>query len=125
MADLKHPIGYLERTDFSDSGDLIGQLGGKPVFVMIQGSYCGGCTASKPDFQRLGNDGTVTCMTIQLDGDRQSEKDIQSSGVLNNIYPNLETIPSYILYVNGNKRIPYKGNDRSFAALKQFVQQYI
>ncbi len=124
MVDLTHPIGYLERTDFSDSGDLVGQLGGKPVFVMIQGSYCGACTSAKPDFQRLGNDGAVTCMTLQIDGERQSEKDIQSSGVLNNIYPNLETIPSYILYVNG-KRIPYKGNDRSFAALKQFTQQYI
>lgn len=125
MAELKHPIGYLERSDFADTGDLVGQLGDKPVFVMIQGSYCGGCTSAKPDFQRLGNDGTVTCMTIQIDGDRQSEKDIQSSGVLNNIYPNLETIPSYILYVNKKKRVPYKGHDRSFAALKQFVEQHV
>jgi len=124
MADLKHPIGYLERSDFSESGDLVGQLGSKPVFVMIQGSYCGGCTSAKPDFQRLGTDGIVTCMTIQVDGERQSEKDIQSSGILNHIYPNLETIPSYILYVDG-KRIPYKGSDRSFSALHQFIQQYI
>jgi thiol-disulfide isomerase/thioredoxin len=122
MAELKHPIGYLERADFSDSGDLIGQLGGKPVFVMIQGNYCGGCTSAKPDFQRLGNDGVVTCMTIQVDGEKQSEKDLSS--ILNNIYPNLETIPSYILYVKG-KRIPYKGNDRSVTALKQFVLQYL
>jgi thiol-disulfide isomerase/thioredoxin len=125
MATLKYPIGYLERSDFSDSGDLIGQLGGKPVVVMIQGLYCGACTTAKPDFQRLSTDGTVTCMTIQLDGDRKSEKDIQSSGILNKIYPNLEGIPAYVLYVNGNKRIPYQGTDRSFEALKQFVQQYV
>lgn len=125
MNDLIKPVGYLERSDFSDSGDLIGMLGNKPVFVMIQGSYCGGCKTAKPDFQRLANDGTVTCMTIQLDGEQQSEKDIQSSGVLNNIYPNLQTVPSYVLYVNGSKRIPYKDNDRSFTAMKRFVLQYI
>jgi thiol-disulfide isomerase/thioredoxin len=125
MTDLKHPIGYLERADFSEAGDLTGQLSGKPVFVMIQGSYCGGCTSAKPDFQKLGDNGAVACMTIQIDGDRKSEKDIQSSGVLNNIYPNLETIPSYILYIDGKKRIPYKGNDRSFNAMKQFIQQHI
>jgi len=125
MANLKHPIGYLEKTDFSESGNLVGQLGGKPVFIMIQGSYCGACTAAKPDFQKLANEGAVTCMTIQLDGDRQSEKDIQLSGLINNIYPNLETVPNYILYVNGNKKIPYNVGDRSFAALKQFVNQYV
>ncbi len=123
MADLKHPIGYLERTDFSDTGDLIGQLGGKPVLVMIQTGYCGGCKVAKPDFQKVANDGAITCMTIQLDGDRQSEKDIQE--VINNIYPNLETVPNYVLYVNGNQKIPYKGDDRSFSSLKQFIQQYV
>jgi thiol-disulfide isomerase/thioredoxin len=124
MNDLKHPVGYLERSDFSESGDLIGQLGGKPVFIMIQNGRCGGCIAAKPDFQQLANDGTITCMTIQLDGDRQTEKDIQSSGLINNIYPNLSTVPNYILYVDGNQKIPYHG-DRSFSSLKQFVQQYI
>ncbi len=124
MATLKHPVGYLEKTDFSDSGELIGQLHDKPIFIMIQGDYCGGCTASKPDFQELANDGQITCMTIQLDGERQSERDIQSSGVLDNIYPNLDTIPSYVLLIK-NQRIPYVGQDRSFTALKQFIKEYI
>lgn len=120
MQHFRRPIAYLERSDFSDNGDLIGVAGGKPVFVMIQGSYCGACTQAKPAFQQLANEGAITCMTIQLDGERQSEKDIQ--GVLNNIYPNLMGVPSYILYVDSSTKIPYTGG-RSVEEMKQFVQQ--
>jgi thiol-disulfide isomerase/thioredoxin len=125
MNDFKHPIGYLESSDFSDSGDLIGPLSSKPLLVMIQGSFCGACTKSKPDFQKLADEGSIACMTIQLDGARQTEKDFQTTGIINSIYPKLETVPSYILFVNNSKRIPYTGGDTSFKALKQFVQQNI
>lgn len=118
--DLNYPIAYLERNDFSDSGELL-VMDGKPVLIMIQAGYCGGCTAVKPEFQKLADEGSITCMTIQLDGERQSEKDLNI--IMNNIYPNLETVPSYILYMNKQKRIPYTGSDRSFESLKSFVNK--
>jgi len=124
MDDFVKPIGYLESSDFTDSGSLVGKLENIPVFIMIQGSYCGGCKTAKPDFQRLANEGIVTCMTIQLDGERESERNLQSSGKLDKIYPGLETVPSFVL-IKGNKRIPYTNSSRSYVALKQFVKQYV
>lgn len=122
MSDLVFPIPYLERSDFSDSGDLIGSYSGdKPIFIMIQGSYCTACHKAKPAFQQLANEGTIQCSTIQLDGERQSEKDI--SNIINLIYPDLVGIPAFILYVNG-QRLPYQGG-RSLEEMKQFLQKYI
>ena len=118
---LKHPIGYLERTDFTESGNLQGGLNNKPVLIMIQSESCGHCQTAKPAFQSLGDEGIVSCMTIQPDGERQSERDIKP--ILNNIYPNFRGFPSYILYVKG-QRIPYEGG-RSASELREFVLQHI
>lgn len=122
MGDLVFPIAYLEKSDFSDSGDLIGSYSGdKPIFIMIQGSYCGACQKAKPAFQQLANEGIIQCLTIQLDGERQSEKDI--SNIITNIYPNLVGIPAFILYLN-KERIPYTGG-RSVEEMKQFISKFI
>ncbi|ASZ85008.1 028R [Cherax quadricarinatus iridovirus] len=118
MSILKYPIGYLERQDFSENGDLVGDLGDKPVFIMIQAGYCGACTDVKPEFQKLANEGIITTMTIQIDGDRDSEKEI--ADIIQDIYPGVSTIPSFILYT-GNERIKYTGQDRSYQGLKNFV----
>jgi thiol-disulfide isomerase/thioredoxin len=122
MGDLVFPIAYLERSDFSDSGDLVGPYSGdKPTFIMIQGSYCGACNNAKPIFQKLANEGIIQCLTIQLDGERQSEKDIGT--IINKIYPNLTGIPAFILYAK-RQRIPYTGG-RSVEEMKHFIQKYI
>lgn len=122
MGDLVFPIAYLEKSDFSESGDLVGSYSGnKPIFIMIQGSYCGACQQAKPAFQQLANEGLIQCLTIQLDGERQSERDI--SAIINNIHPSLMGIPAFVLYANGQK-IPYTGG-RSVEEMKQFVQKYI
>jgi len=120
--DLVRPIAYLERVDFTDHGDL-GAAGSKPVFIMIQGSYCGACTSAKPVFQQLANEGLVTCMTIQVDGEREGEKELQT--ILNNIYPNLSTIPNYILYVDRNRKIPYTGRANDINDMRQFIKGHI
>jgi hypothetical protein len=63
-------------------------------------------------------------MTIQLDGERQGEKDL--SVILDNIYPNLQTVPNYVLYVNGgSKKIPYGEGDRTYSSLKNFIMQHV
>lgn len=121
--DLFHPIAYLERVDFDDNGDLKGPASKTPVFIMIQGSYCGACTTAKPVFQKLANEKIITCMTIQVDGERESEKELQE--ILNNIYPNLSTIPNYILYVDKHTRIPYKGDSTNIQEMRAFIKKHL
>lgn len=119
--DLLPPIAYLEKSDFTASGDLDPKLARKPVFIMLQAGYCGHCTTAKPAFQALANSGTVNCMTIQIDGQRPSEKALSS--MLDSICPGFRGFPSYVLYNHG-KKIPYNGN-RSTADMKQFVLEHI
>lgn len=121
--DLLHPIAYLERIDFNENGDLVGAAGNKPVFIMIQGSYCGACTAAKPVFQQLANQGLVACMTIQVDGEREGEKELHT--ILNNIYPNLSTIPNYILYLDRSRKIPYKGSPTDINEMTHFLSKHL
>lgn len=114
---LVHPIGYLERTDFNKSGDF---MGNKPVFIMLQNEKCGYCQIAKPAFQALANEGIISCMTIQTDGVRKSERDIKM--ILDKIYPDMEGFPSYLLYTQ-NKRIPYR-DGRSTSELREFILQH-
>jgi thiol-disulfide isomerase/thioredoxin len=121
MGNLIYPIAYLEKSDFSESGDLLGSFNNKPSFIMIQGSYCNACNLVKPTFQQLANEGFIQCLTIQLDGERQTEKDI--ANIIDVIYPELSGIPSFILYIN-KQRIPYQGS-RTYEDMKRFIQKFV
>lgn len=120
---FKSPIVYLERQDFTATGNLVAGLVRKPAFVMIQSNACGHCTAAKPAFQQLAAsaDG-FNCMTIQADGERQSERDLVP--MLPTIYPNFRGYPSYILFRKNKPRVAYTG-PRDAASMHQFVQNHI
>lgn len=119
---LVAPVAYLEKSDFTQSGELNPKLKSKPIFVMIQADYCGHCRSSKPAFQMLANEGLITCMTIQADGQRQSERDLVP--MLDVIYPgDFRGFPSYLLFIN-NKKVAYTGG-RTYAEMKQFVSAYV
>jgi len=121
MKDLLRPVAYLERSDFNDNGDL-SLASSSPILIMIQGSFCGACTTAKPVFQQFANEGHVTCMTIQIDGERESQRQIRD--ILDRIYPGLTHVPAYVLYVNTKTRIPLKVPISTIEHLKQFVQQH-
>ncbi len=119
---LRRPIGYLEVTDFDRDGNIINpKLASKPVLIMIQADFCSFCHSAKPAFQQLADEGVIHCMTIQPDGERQSEKDLQQ--LLSNIYPEFPGYPSYILY-NKSERIPHVGG-RSAEDLRMFAMEHI
>lgn len=120
MGDLVYPIAYLEKSDFSESGDLLGSFNDKPAFIMIQGSYCNACNLVKPIFQQLANEGIIQCLTIQLDGERQSEKDV--ANIIDTIYSGLAGIPAFIMYSNKH-RILYEGG-RNFEEMNRFIQKF-
>jgi len=120
------PIVYLSNNDFTPNGDLKPQTSHNlPVFVMIQSNSCGHCTQAKPAFQTLAialaNKGRIKCMTIQADDPRQSVRALMAR--INNIYPNLEGYPSYILFRPDGKRITYKGK-RDVNSMLTFVNTY-
>ncbi len=119
--ELTAPVAYLEKTDFTSSGEIIDRLKRKPIFVMIQSTACGHCRVAKPAFQALANDGIISCLTIQADGQRQSERDL--APLLTMIYPGFNGFPSYMLFIN-DKKIPYVGG-RSYMEMKEFISTYV
>lgn len=121
MSDLFYPIGYLEEQDFKKNGNLKENIS-TPCFIMIQKSTCPGCQMAKPDFQKLANEKIMNCFTIQLDGEKQSERNL--SQIIDKIYPDLQYIPSYILFLSSERKIKYSGNNE-FKNLKNFVQEKI
>lgn len=122
--DFSKPVGYLEYNDFSEGNLRLKEKNNTMfpgIFVLIQGSYCGACNKAKPEFQKLANEGVVTCMTIQLDGEKQSEKDIGK--ILDDIYPNMKGVPSYIYFKDASSKLFYEG-DRTFQDMKKFIQHH-
>jgi thiol-disulfide isomerase/thioredoxin len=116
---LRSPIEYLERTDFLSNGSLNPELLSTPIFVMFQADYCHHCQVAKPAFQELANEGVIKCMTVQGDGEKQSERDIVP--LLNTIFPaGFRGYPSYMLFMKNGRRVPYNG-PRDTASLRRFV----
>lgn len=115
---LTDPVMYLERSDFLSDGKMVPNLLVSPVFVMFQAEYCGHCKTAKPAFQALANEGIVRCMTVQGDGERQSERDIVP--LLGRIYPGFLGYPSFMLFKTDGSRVPYTGK-RDLASMRAFV----
>jgi thiol-disulfide isomerase/thioredoxin len=118
---LKYPVGNLEYTDFDSNGNLLGFLANKAVFIMIQGSFCPQCNLAKPAFQQLAEKGQIICATIVVDSTRDAE--IKVNDIINLIYPGIQGVPSYVLYIN-NKKYYYTGN-RTLEDMEKFVQQKV
>jgi len=106
---------------FLQEGDIVDNkimTGGK-VFVMIQGSYCGYCTQSKPDFidAKAKCRNKVLFATIQTDGD-PSERALGKHIKL--IDPSISGIPAYLLFDNGKYVTTYKGG-RDSESINKFL----
>ena len=118
---LNKPVAYLETTDFDKHGNLIasGIPRNIPVVIMLQSSWCPHCTSAKTDFQAFAHatEGSVFCATIQVDGDRDSEKALGKR--VKTLKPKFRGFPDYLLYKNG-KRIDRDIQGRSVPHLRDF-----
>jgi len=116
------PIAYLEDNDLGPNGDIVNPMipSNIPVIVMIQASWCGHCTNSKPAFQEFANKhkGKVFCATIQADGERESEKLLMNR--ISDIKPDFLGFPDYMVY-NKHKRVSKEINGRDVKSLEQFA----
>ena len=116
------PVAYLEIQDFNkNTGSLTNNKIPKniPVVIMIQSSWCGHCKTAKPEFQSFANatKGKVFCATIQVDGQRKSEKELGK--IVKTLKPSFRGFPDYLLYVNG-KRIDREITGRGVKDLRDF-----
>jgi thiol-disulfide isomerase/thioredoxin len=121
---FKYPVVYLEIEDFNPvTGMLLGNFKTVPTLVMIQANYCGACTRSKPEFQKLADKKpSFILATVQLDGEKESERKV--ANILDKISSNLSSIPAYILFVK-NQKIVYTGTGRTAEDLYKFVQKNV
>jgi len=122
MKYLNKPVAYLVDTDFDEDGNIINSKIPKdiPVLLMIQANFCGHCTNSKPEFQKLANENQnqIFCATIQGDGEEKGEKELGQR--LSKIFPGFRGFPEYMLYENG-KFLKQHDGQRSSDVLKEFV----
>ena len=120
---LDKPIAYLEDQDFDEEGNLVAENipSGIPVIVMVQSSWCTQCTSAKTEFQSFADAtvGRVFCATIQVDGDRSSEKALGKR--IKTLKPKLRGFPDYLLYRNGRK-IDKEIQGRDVRHLRDFSQ---
>jgi thiol-disulfide isomerase/thioredoxin len=108
---LLPPIAYLRADDFLPDGSFKTiDVTTKPAFVLFQSNGCPACAEVKPMFQKLANAAQRTqFLTVQLDGTDPGERALtarQRGGgpsLIDKIAPNLQHIPTFILYTrHGN-----------------------
>jgi thiol-disulfide isomerase/thioredoxin len=121
MKYLIKPIFYLEKSDFDNNGNIINNKlnSNKPIFIMIQASWCFHCSNSKPEYQKFANKNNDRAFITTIEVDNDKSKNID----LTKIYPDLKGFPSYIVYYKNNK-IPFT-TGRSEKDLTEFLDRLL
>ena len=120
---LNKPVAYLTNEDIDDSGKLSSTVPQKkPIFLMIQASFCSHCTTSKPAFQKAADNlkNKVFFTTIQGDGKEPGEP-VTNSKMKAITGGKFLGYPSYALYKNG-KWTNYEGG-RDEASIVDFLNK--
>lgn len=114
-------VAYLEDEDFDSEGNLLIDTNGKPVCIMLQGSFCGYCTQMKPEYHKfakaLGD--RVFMATIHIDGN-DSERKLNKR--LSSFVPNYEGVPIVLGYDRDGKYVKTHDGKRTAEALEVFSQ---
>ena len=116
---LVSPIVYLESKDFTNSGTLK-RFKNKTCVIMIQANYCGHCTSAKPLFQKFADKHTVTCLTIQGDGDDAKDTE-KMLAIVSKLKPGFQGFPDYLLFKKG-KYVEKEIKGRNEASLEEFIK---
>ncbi len=119
MAFNNENIVYLEDKDFTSNGDLkIDTM--KPVLIMIYGNGCPHCHHAMPELVKLSRERADLAMytCIETDG---SNADSHLLERLSSFIPNLQGIPTFLLYKNGRFIKTFQGA-RKAAELEKFIE---
>ena len=95
---------YLEDEDVDERGtlsdDVVTIASEKPIFIMIQGSFCGWTQKAKPVFQAHADatNQQIQHATILIDGNKSEQKLGERIG---NFVKEYNGVPTFVLFVNG------------------------
>lgn len=113
---------FLEGDDFNKDGSFKYSQDGKPMLIMLFGTFCGHCKSTAPVFAQLFNQykNKIMCAVIQVDGGSSEQ---QAVAILRaSVAPHLSGIPAFLLYKNGKYQATYSG-ERTLAALAGFATE--
>jgi len=113
-------VAYLEDGDISPDGKLKIPDNGKPVVIMLQGTFCGYCHKIAPDFQQATNalKDKANIATIVIDEQKQLGKEAAS------YIHNFKGVPTIVIFKNGKYSKTYEGN-RTAPDIIEFVNKNI
>ena len=111
-------VAYLEDGDISPDGKLKISSGGKPVVIMLSGTFCSFCKRFKPEFQKTANKvGKKAVMSaVEID------KEMKLGKELNNFIPNFKGVPTIVVFRNGRYEKTYNG-PRKAEDLIEFINK--
>lgn len=120
MSKILINVPYLEGQDINADGSLKAYVGkGKPVVLMVYGSFCPHCRNAMPAYQDLAKAAkNVTVVTVQSDG---GESDKAASRALSKV----NTSPGVPAFLGFGKDGKFKGmhnGGRDMQALMAFAQ---
>ena len=117
-------IAFLQNDAFDETGKLLVNSGGKPVFVVVKASWCGHCKTSSPEVQKFADSSSdkvlVACIR-EGDGQTPSEKTLMTR--IKKIFPDFRGFPHFGLFLNGS-RVDASPTARTSDAFKSFTNQH-
>lgn len=119
---LNKPIVYLDNTDFDANGLLKYK---KPVIVLLQGNFCGYCTKIKPMYQDFANKHSNKILVATIQADSSFQQDQALNKRINNIIPDIEGYPDFILFNDGKFISRFEENERTLQNLEKFISQIV
>ena len=109
---------FLEDKDFDRNVNFIPKLHNKPLVVMVMGSFCGYCKQVAPIFSQFSKEmPNVISSVIMIDGS-DSEKRLGQR--LSKVDPNIEGVPTFMLFNSNGKYVKTHRGGRSIKDLKLF-----
>ena len=112
-------VPYLEVSDINSDGSLKSHVGnGKPVILMVYGSFCPHCKNAMPAYQEFAST-TPSCVaaTVQSDGDAEDKKAAQALAPVNKS----QGVPAFLGFNSQGKFVNMHQGGRDAASLKAFA----
>lgn len=110
---------FLENADFDANGAFKHNLGGKPMVVMMGGTFCPHCRHASPEFNAFAKECRGMCHAGVLQIPEQKE----CAKLLSGLYPALgQGVPCYFMIDRNGKFVKTHEGDRSKVALLEFAK---
>ena len=119
MSKILVGVPYVEGEDVNGDGSLKKYVGkGKPIVMLVYGSFCPHCTRVMPTFEQLAKSlPDVQCVAVQSDG---GPSDKQAYQMISQIAP-MQGVPSFLKFSPDGRYMGMHSGGRDMASLRQFA----